>query len=184
LLKQLYEVKKGGDMHKCFRLLKTGMLLSLLLALWGCGSNEIGGGSDQGTSTSGPVSISTDHATYAPGDTIAVSITNHLQTSIYAFDTRASCTILDLQVQVNGAWQNTQVARCALGRMALLVEIPAGKAYNTTIHAGTPGVSSAGFPAGMYRLVLKYSMSPSGIAQTNRQTTTTVYSASIAVAGS
>jgi hypothetical protein len=177
-------MEKGDNMHKRFWLWKTGMLLSLLLALWSCGSNGSGGDSNPGTSTSGSVSISTDHTTYAPGDTIAVSITNHLQTSIYAFDTRASCTILDLQVQLNGAWQNTQVARCALGRMALLVEIPAGKAYDTTIHAGTPGVNSAGFPAGMYRLVLKYSTSPSGIAQTNRQTTTTVYSASIVVAGS
>jgi hypothetical protein len=167
-------------MHKRFWLLKTGVLLSLLLALWGCGSTSGGGDSNPDTSTSGPVSISTDHATYAPHDTIAVSITNHLQTSIYAFDTRASCTILDLQVQVNGAWQNSQVARCALGRRAQRVEIPAGKTYKATIHAGTPGVNSAGFPAGTYRLVLNYSTSPSGMAQA----TTTIYSASIVVAGS
>jgi len=119
---------------------------------------------------------------YQPGDVIRVSVTNNMQKSIFAYDTRASCTILGLQVQVNGTWQNSQASRCALGGRAGVVEIPAGKTYSTTISAGTPGVSSPGFPPGSYRLELKYMISPTGVPQQSNQGTTTIYSASFVVA--
>jgi hypothetical protein len=163
-------------MNRYLRLLVGGVTPCFLFALWSCG---FAGGSNPGTSTSGPVSISTDHAMYQPGDVIHVSVTNHMQKSIFALDTRASCTILGLQVQVNGTWQNSQASRCALGSLAGLVEIPAGKTYSATISAGTPGVSSPGFPAGSYRLELKYSTSPTG-APAN-QGKITIYSAAFVV---
>ena len=81
----------------------------LFFALSGCSSTTNSG--DDGTSTSGPVSIRTDHSTYMPTDSIHVSVINNLQMSIFAYDTRASCSILDLQIQVNGVWQATNVAR-------------------------------------------------------------------------
>ncbi len=161
-------------------LMAVGGISLLLFAFQGCG-NAGTTGSNPGTSTVGPVVISTNHSRYTPNDTVLVSIINHLQTSIYAYDTKASCTILGLQIQTNGNWQNTQISRCALGRMAILVEIPSGKTYNASITAGTPGVSSTGFPPGIYRLVLKYSTSPTGIAQIRNQGTTTIYSQSIVV---
>ncbi len=163
-------------MNRCLRLLVGGVAPCLLFALWSCGP---AGDSNPGTSTSGPVSISTDHAMYRPGDVMRVSVTNHMQKSIFALDTRASCTILGLQVQVNGTWQNSQASRCALGSIAGLVEIPAGKTYSATISAGTPGVSSPGFPAGFYRLVLTYSTSPKGVSA--NQGKTTIYSAAFVV---
>src|SRR5947209_5689951 len=101
-----------------------GILMALLVMLSGCGSTSSSG--DTGTSTSGSVSIHTDHSRYLSTDSIKVSIMNNLQTSIFAYDTRASCTILDLQVQVNGVWQATTIARCPLGRPAMRVEVRAG----------------------------------------------------------
>ncbi len=158
----------------------------ILFALCSCGSTFInnGGNSDSGTSTGGPVSISTNRTTYAPTDSIEVSITNHMQMSIFAYDTRASCTILGLQVQANGVWQDTQVARCSLGRPAMRVEIAANKTYTATIKAGSQGVTQADFPAGTYRLVLTYSTSATGLSQQTNQNGTTIYSATFNVVSS
>src|SRR2546427_1935689 len=149
-----------------------GILMILFFALSGCSSTTNSG--DDGTSTSGPVSIRTDHSTYMPTDSIHVSVINNLQMSIFAYDTRASCSILDLQIQVNGVWQATNVARCPLGRPAMRVEISAGNSYNATIQAGSLGISQASFPAGTYRLLLGYSISATSLPQQN---TTTIYSA-------
>lgn len=156
-----------------------GILMVLLFALSGCGSTSSSG--DNGTSTSGPVSIGTDHSTYMPIDSIHASVVNNLQTSIFAYDTRASCTILDLQMQVNGVWRATNVASCPLGRPAMRVEIPAGKTYSATIQAGSLGISQAKFPDGTYRLVLSYSTSATSPPQQN---TTTIYSATFSVVSS
>lgn len=156
-----------------------GILMALLVMLSGCGSTSSSG--NAGTSTSGLVSIHTDHSKYLSTDSIKVSIMNNLQTSIFAYDTRASCTILDLQVQVNGVWQATNIARCPLGRPAMRVEVPAGKTYSATIQAGYLGISQASFPVGAYRLVLGYSTSATSLPQQN---TTTIYSATFSVASS
>lgn len=154
-----------------------GKTALLLLALSGCGSG--GNTSSSGTTNNNPVSISTDQTSYGPGDSIKVSVTNHLQNSIFAYDTRASCTILGIQMQVNGAWQDSQVARCPLGRPAMLIEIQAGKVYTASISAGYPGLSQSTFPTGSYRLLLAYSTTGKGTPQTP---TTTVYSATFTVA--
>lgn len=155
------------------------ILTVLLFAFAGCGSTSTSG--SNGTSTSGPVSIRTDHSTYTPDGSIQVSVINTLSSSIFAYDTRASCSILDLQIQGNGAWQATNVARCFLGRPAMPVEIPAGKTYSATIQAGSPGISQANFPVGNYRFVLNYATSASSLSQQN---TTTIYSATFSVASS
>lgn len=162
-------------MRKHFRPIIGSALLCVLFALGGCGPV---GGANPGTSTGGAVKITTDRTTYQPGDTIQVSITNNLQVSIFAYDTLASCTILELQEQDGGTWQDNKLSRCALGRLARLIEIAPGKTYQASISAGTPGVQSPGFPAGTYRLVLKYTMS----SQRPVQDMTTIYSVSVAVA--
>jgi hypothetical protein len=163
--------------------LPPGTIVALLvLALSTCGSG--GTNSNSGTVSGGSVTISTDRASYTPTDTIKVSVTNHLQTSIFAYDTRAGCTILGLQMQLNSAWNDTQVARCPLGRPAMRVEIPAGKVYTASIGAGYGGVYSASFPVGSYRLVLTYSTSATLGPQQVNATTTTIYSATIVVANS
>ena len=173
-------------MNSLFRLSARGSIALLLFALSSCGSTGSSNGDNANldTSTNGPVSISTNHTTYTPTDVIEVSVTNHLKTSIFAYDTRASCTILGLQIQLNGVWQDTQVARCSLGRPAMLVEIAATKVYTATISAGSPGVSQATFPPGAYRLLLTYSTSPVPLSQQHPQNTTTIYSATFVVTSS
>jgi len=171
--------EKGTMMKSNYWLPVGGTLMLPLSPPSGCSSASNSG--DDGTSTSGPVSIRTDHSTYMPTDSIHVSVINNLQTSIFAYDTRASCTILDLQMQVNGVWQGTNIARCPLGRPAMRVEIPAGNTYSAMIQAGSLGISQASFPVGTYRLVLSYSTSATSLPQQN---TTTIYSATFSVASS
>lgn len=108
----------------------------------------------------GSVRITTDRASYAPNDTIGVTVHNTLSTPIYAMDTLASCSILSLQFQGNGGWQPSQVAQCPQKRPARLVQIDAGGTYTASITAGYPGLKQLPFPAGNYRLVLTYSTSP------------------------
>jgi hypothetical protein len=138
-------------------------------------------GNNPGTLTSGPVSIATDHTTYTPGQGIQVTVKNQLGKAIYALDTRASCSILSLQQQVNGAWQGANVARCPLGRIARQVMIGNGQTYTATIQPGEPGVKNAAFPGGTYRLVLAYATSAGEPASLSLLTT--IYSATLTVAG-
>jgi hypothetical protein len=154
---------------------------SLLLLLTACGSAsnaDSGTNTSSGTQTNGPVSIATDHSVYGPSEPIQVTVLDKLSTPIYALDTKAGCSILDLEVQVNGTWQATSAARCPLGRPAMVVRIDAGKAYTTTIQAGSPSV----FPAGTYRLLLNYSITASGTSILSNPTT--VYSMPFSVTGS
>lgn len=143
-------------------------IIGLSLLLVGCAamSNTNNTASGTATTSPGPVAISTDHTTYTPNDTIAVTVQNTLSTPIYAMDTQSSCSILSLQYQVSGAWQPSQVAHCPLGRSARPVKIDAGGTYTANITAGYPGLSQSAFPTGSYRLVLLYTTSPSAIPTT------------------
>ena len=133
-------------------------LIGVSLLLVGCGSLAT---TSSTTPTSGPVTVSTDHTTYTPTDTMIVTVHNPLSTPIYALDTLSSCSILSLQYQVNGVWQSSQVAQCPLKRHAQLVKIDAGATYTANISASYPGLKQLSFPTGSYRLVLLYSTSPS-----------------------
>ena len=108
-------------------------------------------------------------------------MTNTLSQSIYALDTRASCSILGLEWQTNGAWQPAQAANCPLGRVALAVKIKPGATYHATITAGYPGLRADAFVPGSYRLALTYA--PTKVAPGETGPGTTMYSATITVAG-
>ncbi len=174
-------------MNRNFWRSSAGATALLLFVLSSCASTPTSSGrgnTNQGIATSGPVSIGINHTMYAPTDVIEVTVTNHLQSSIFAYDTRASCSILGLQLQVNGAWQDTQVTRCSLGRPALMVEIQAGKIYSAKISAGSPGGNQVTFPPGTYRFYLSYATSAAQLTQPVNSKMTTTYSATFTVSGS
>jgi hypothetical protein len=170
----------------------AGALAALALVVWLAGCGRAAGGATPSaaatyantsppTQAGGAVRLTTDHTSYRPNEPIHVTVTNTLDQSIYALDTRASCSILGLEWQVGGAWQPAESARCPLGRMALVVEIAPGATYQTTISAGYPGLRAANFPAGTYRLVLNYSSAKLGLGETGAGTI--LYSASFTIAG-
>lgn len=158
------------DKHFWLSLL-SGVALILLMA---CGSST-GNNTSPSTRTRGPVIIATDHSMYHSTNNIQVTVTNKLLTPIYAFDTRASCSILGLQILVNGTWRYSNAAPCLTGRHAVLVKIDAGKTHTTTISPGISGSNQAAFPTGTYRLVLIY------VIGASNGTSMTIYSESFEV---
>lgn len=170
------------------RRIGVGCLSLLVLLVWlaGCGRAQgIGGPAATYANTSPPtgqgdgVRIVTDHSTYRPNEPIEVRVVNGLGQSLYAPDTRASCSILGIEWQVNGAWVPAQGAECPLGRVAMAAEIKPGATYQTTITAGFPGLRAANFPVGVYRLSLTYSLNAADPGATG----TTVTSATFTIAG-
>ncbi|HEY7021245.1 MAG TPA: hypothetical protein VH349_09010 [Ktedonobacterales bacterium] len=118
----------------------------------------------------GSVTVTTDLAQYSDTQPIQVTVTNGLSQPIYAFDTKANCSILDLQIQVSAVWQPSTQAPCPLRRAARPILIGMGGTYTTTIHATTRLGAPSAFTAGSYRLALQYGLSSTTI-------NTTVYSA-------
>lgn len=149
-----------------------------LVTLAACGINSTTENSSPPTSAGWPLTLGTNHSQYAGSETINVTVTNHSNAAVYALDTRASCSALTLQVQVNSQWQDSSAAPCAMKRVAMPVKINAGATYSTTIRAGFSDKSAAAFPAGTYRLVLNYYATPD-----DRINGTTVYSAEFTVTG-
>lgn len=163
----------------------AALLVMLMLALAGCGAGLGAGGSANGpTLTTGVVTIATDHSAYSNRDSIKVTIVNHGSAPIYAYDTKASCSILSLEVQQEGQWQPASALHCPLGRVALAVKIDAGGTYQTSIGATIMTIGAATPLAdGTYRLALDYFNAPFGGGATP-PTATVIYSAALTVGGS
>jgi hypothetical protein len=159
--------------------------VALAMALAGCaGLAQAGENTSDPTISTGPVTIATDHSAYANNDVMTVTIVNHLSTPIYGYDTKASCSILTLEIQTNGQWQPANALRCPLGRIALPVKIDAGGTYQVTIGSTVSHIGSATPLAdGTYRLAFEYYSAPfSGNARP--PTATLANSASLTVNGS
>jgi hypothetical protein len=153
--------------------------LFALTACTGVSGQDGSSNTSPSTDTGGPVSIRTDHAQYASRDAIQVTVTNHTQQAIYAWDTKASCSILDLEIQYGGAWQQSAEAQCAIKRAAAPVKIDPGTTYSATIRAGLLPTSDMAFTGGGYRLKLAYGSSPTAADSA----ATVVYSALLTVTG-
>jgi hypothetical protein len=106
-------------------------------------------------------------------------VTNNTQQAIYAWDTKASCSILGLEIQDGGTWQSSSQAQCAIKRAAAPVKIEPGAIYSATIRAGLLPQSNTEFTGGSYRLALSYGASPAE-ADT---AATVVYSALLTITG-
>lgn len=168
--------------HLGMRHLAGLALVGGVIALAACSSISGSDGSSNtspSTDTGGPVSISTDHAQYGSKDSIQVTVTNHTQQAIYAWDTKASCSILDLEVQNGGDWEPSSQAQCAIKRAAMSVKIEPGAVYTATIRAGMLPGSNTAFPGGSYRLTLAYR----GSSTLAASAATIVYSALLTITG-
>ena len=66
----------------------------------------------------GAVSIATGMSEYNTAQPMQVTIYNLMNQPIYAFDTKANCSALDLQLQVGPVWQPPSQAPCPLRRAA------------------------------------------------------------------
>ena len=159
---------------------------SILLALAGCGatiaSSSPGSGSPSpkpgttpsataaaatptagsGTPSSQAITIATDRATYAGTDVIKVTVTNHTAATVYAAPGHASCTILMLEMLVNGQWQASDAAPCPTQPALALMQIRPNAPYQGAIRGLKLPYHPSPFPAGTYRLVIAYWNTVSG----------------------
>jgi hypothetical protein len=152
------------------------LLAGVLAALAGCGttiaSSTPGSASPEpgatpsaaaATPTAGPgtpssqaITIATDRSTYAGTDVIKVTVTNHTAATIYAAPGHASCTILTLEMLVNGQWQASDAAPCPTQPALALVQLRPNAPYQGAIRGLRLPYHPSPFPAGTYRLVIAY----------------------------
>jgi uncharacterized cupredoxin-like copper-binding protein len=138
--------------------------LTSFLALAGCGAISSQSATESSTSKNTPaakstlvvptatitaneVTLSTDRASYTPGDQVRVTIANGRSASIYAIATNASCTPVAVQVRMASGWQASNVAPCGAQGDPQTVEIKPGSATSVTLTAPA---------AGTYRCALQY----------------------------
>jgi hypothetical protein len=138
------------------------------------------------TITANQVTLTIDRSTYAPGDSVRVTIANGRSVSVYVLASKANCTALDVQVKKASSWQAADMTSCATQAVPDMLGIKPGGATTVTITA--PSV-------GMYRCALQYTTinippprsAPNGVivSATNPASgpATTVYSAEWEVTG-
>ena len=165
-----------------------GMLVALILFA-GCGVTPSStntfpapaANTSAPTSTGGAIDLATDHSVYTASSTVTITITNTTSSAIYASDTKASCSIVSLQIkQADGSWGGSSVAHCPLGRVALPVTIAPSGIYTAKIQAAVPNISHAVFATGTYRYVLIYASSAQAL--TDGSAPTALYSSTFQVA--
>lgn len=160
---------------------KALWFVSLLLVFAGCGvtptAGTPGGSSTAATgnnttpptSTSGPITLATDHSSYAPTDALHLTVTNTTSAPVYALDHQASCSLLALEYQVSGVWKNVSqapysLARCAQETPTRVIAIAAGTTYQANVMAGYLQRGDAAFPDGQYRFALRFTNQIPGTA--------------------
>ena len=136
-----------------------GMVIALtVLAVAACGAAAQGGGGTMNpTSTTGPtqgVVVDVGKPTYTTTDAIAVTVHNALGSDIVAPDHQTSCTIVQLQIESGGAWQNQ--GGCALGMATRQVTIAAGSAMSVNVDPAAGQIKVKPWPAGSYRVAFTY----------------------------
>lgn len=161
--------------------IRKGVLCGLLIvapiiSLAACGHAAGEGGGVSATGTTGPtqgVVVVVGASSYAATDTIAVTVRNDLGAGIIATDHQTSCTIVQLQMQVNGSWQNQ--GGCALGIATRQVPLAAGSSTAVSVSPSAGQISAKPWPTGSYRVAFTYR------AGANSDASDTVYSAPFTV---
>lgn len=147
----------------------------LALSLVACGqlSNTAGG---ENTPTTG-VRVEVGASTYGPSDTILVIIHNDLGAEIMATDHQTSCTIVQVQTQVNGAWQDQ--GGCSLGLATKRIPLAAGSSTQVQVppSAGPGQAAARSWPIGAYRIVFTFEAGPTS----SPGQSTTIYSMTFSV---
>lgn len=99
------------------------------------------------------VTIATDSYNYRMGETIHVTITNHLRTPVYTSGGKVNCTVVEAQMKTTQGWQMASIAPCGDGNMSgEIVQIAPGATRTVTL-----ATTGAVFDPGTYRLALSYS---------------------------
>lgn len=172
-------------MMRKHRLFLIAGVITIAALLTGCGQNGSTGRGTNATPTNvpsptvtntplptastGPVTLHVGATTYHSTDTISVTLSNQSTGVIYFPDHLTNCSVILLQHQVNGGWQNINV--CKLMTPTVLHKLEAGKSL--TVDLTSP---SSGWAVGLSSATLRY-----GTSQTSGGLATALYSAEFQV---
>lgn len=175
-----YDVTQKMEVIAMLRWSVRSVLCSVVIAALSIGLVACGhtGGSVGSMGTAGPthgVVVEVGAADYATTDTLAVMVRNELSDSIIATDHQTSCTIVQLQREANGAWQN--VGGCSLGLATRRITLAAGSSTAVQVAPGAGQISAKPWSAGTYRIAFTYQPGPDATSPASE----TVYSASFTV---
>lgn len=96
--------------------------------------------------SAGAVTVTLSSGRYGAGQAVMAFVNNGLATPISAADHQSGCTMVGLQRNVNGTWQ--EVGECRTETVTRIVPINAGESLVQPL--------GAGWPAGTYRIAFSY----------------------------
>lgn len=164
--------------HAALRLLLPMCLsIGLLVGIAGCGTLARSRPLVLPTGTSLSVTLTTDARIYRAVQPIGVTVQNASGTTYYVTDTHSSCTIVQLQQLVAGAWQ--AVLPCTTGQPPQILALPPHASQPFTLAPGNASGNPNAWSPGVYRIALSLSAHTDGSGQP-----TMVYSNGIQVTAS
>lgn len=108
-------------------------------------------GSPQLISAHGPVTMTINAPSYRANDTITVTLSNQGGQVIFFVDQHTNCTVLLVQQQVGGHWQN--IENCYVGRRSFWSTLNPGHQFQVKLDP-----PKKGWLPGRYRVNLDYSI--------------------------
>jgi hypothetical protein len=148
------------------RRLVLGVCLGIatLAGVAACGSKSTAKPVFLPTGSTSSLVLSADRATYGASDPIGVTLHNTGGQAYYALDGHSACTILRLQQQVGGSWQD--VMPCTNGQPAKVLQIAPRSSVPFTFAPGNARGDPNAWTAGVYRVAVDVRTSASGSGPT------------------
>jgi hypothetical protein len=142
--------------------------IGLLLAsgATGCSLSDTGSATRSGTPAAQPtpppkiIVITTDRQQYTQSQVIAVTVQNVTNTAYYATEEYSACTMLVLQLRVNGAWQEVQP--CLGGPEPQVRQLAPKVAFPLSFGPGNTPNNPNLWQPGTYRFALAYGTKSDG----------------------
>ncbi len=119
------------------------------------------------TATAGPVTVTTNLASYTTGEAIGVVVTNSSKTGYYTQDGKSACTIVQLELfdTKTGAWKPVDLCNNGQATQTFLLAESSSVPY-TLAPTSTSDLNT--WQSGTYRVSVTYSTQADGV--TNPQT--------------
>lgn len=137
------------------------ILAAALVLFSACASATTTRVATETTATTGPVTVTTNLASYTTGDAIGATVTNSSKSGYYTQDGKSACTIVQLQRfdSATGAWKNVDLCNGSQATQVLLIAENSSVPF-TLAPTSTSDVNS--WVAGTYRVAVSYTTEVDG----------------------
>lgn len=140
------------------------ILVAALASLAACGGGTTLHAISGATATTGPVTITTNLATYTTGDAVGVTVTNASKSDYFAKDGNSGCAIVQLEKYNAGSGAWAKVDACVGSQQVQVYVIAKGSAVPYTL-APTSASDVNSWEAGTYRISVSYSAESDGVTK-------------------